>query len=89
MPLRAVFLHQGSGKGPRLRPTGRSVSGTWMHLQYEPFLWLGHGWSGNGMLSNMNVVIVWAWMFWRWDTLEDEHAYGFGMDALVIRRSRA
>ena len=32
IPLRAVFLHQGSQKGHRLRPTGRSVSGIWMHL---------------------------------------------------------
>ena len=26
-------------------------------------LWLGLGWSGNGMLSNMNVIILRAWMF--------------------------
>ena len=32
VPLRAVFLHQGSWEGHRLRPTGRNVSGTWMHL---------------------------------------------------------
>ena len=32
VPLHAVFLHQGSGKGPRLCPTWRNVSGTWMHL---------------------------------------------------------
>ena len=37
VPLRAVFLHQGSYKGHRLRPTGCSVSGTWMHLQYERY----------------------------------------------------
>ena len=27
-------------------------------------VWLGLGWSSNGVLSNMNVLIVWAWMFW-------------------------
>ena len=41
VPLRAVFLHQGSRKGHRLRPTGRSVSGTWMHVQYEHCYGLG------------------------------------------------
>ena len=67
VPLRGKggVSHQGSRKGHRLRPTGRSVSGTWMHLQYECYLLLlGHGWSGNGMLSSMTVVIVSAWMFW-------------------------
>ena len=64
VPLRVVFLHQGSRKGHRPRPTGRSVSGSWMHLQYERYYGLGMEWSGNGMLSNMNVIIVWTWMFW-------------------------
>ena len=32
VPLRAVFVHQGSRKGHRLRPTGRGFDGTWMHL---------------------------------------------------------
>ena len=41
VPLRAVFLHQGSRKAHRLRPTGRSVSGTWMHLPYERYYSLG------------------------------------------------
>ena len=41
VPLCEVFLHQGSRKGHRLRPTGRSVSGTWMHLQYEHYYGLG------------------------------------------------
>ena len=41
VPLRAVFLHQGSRKGHRLRPTGHSVSGTWMHLKYERHYGLG------------------------------------------------
>ena len=57
VPLCAVFLHQGSRKGHRLRPTGRSVS--W----YLRLLWPGHEWSGNGMLSNMSVLIIWARMF--------------------------
>ena len=39
--LLEVFLHQGSRKGHRLRPTGRSVYGTWMHLQYERSYGLG------------------------------------------------
>ena len=39
--LCAVFWHQGSQKGHRLRPTGRSVSGAWMHLQYERNYGLG------------------------------------------------
>ena len=30
-PLRAVFLHQGFRKGHTLRPTGRSIPGTWRH----------------------------------------------------------
>ena len=38
--LRALFSHQGSRKGHRLRPTGLSVSGTWLHLQYERY----YGW---------------------------------------------
>ena len=33
VPLRVVFLHQGSREGHKLRPTGRNVSGTWMHLK--------------------------------------------------------
>ena len=47
VPLSAVFLHQCSRKGHRLCPTGRIVSGTWMHVQ-QTFLWLGHGWSSKG-----------------------------------------
>ena len=39
--LRAVVLHQDSRKGHRLRPTGRSVSGTWMQFQYEYYYDLG------------------------------------------------
>ena len=82
VPLRVVFLHQGSWEGHRLRPTGRNLSGTWMHLQHKHvyglgldglimgcsrtlrFLWFGHGCSGNAILSNMNVILVWAGMLW-------------------------
>ena len=32
VPLRVAVLHQGSWEGHGLRPTGRNVSGTWMHL---------------------------------------------------------
>ena len=39
--LRAMLLHQGSRKGHRPRPTGRSVSGTCMHSQYECYSDLG------------------------------------------------
>ena len=41
VPLRTVFLHQGSRTGHRLRPTGHSVLITWMHLQYERYHALG------------------------------------------------
>ena len=35
VPRCAVLMHKGSRKGHRHGPTGRSVPGTWMHLQYE------------------------------------------------------
>ena len=41
VPPRAGFLPQGSRKGHRLRPTGRSVSRTSVHLQYERYDGLG------------------------------------------------
>ena len=41
VPLRAVSLHQSSWKAHRLRPTMRSISVTWMHLQYERYHGLG------------------------------------------------
>ena len=41
VPLRAVFVHQGSGEGHRHRPTERNVSGIWMHLQHKRFCGLG------------------------------------------------
>ena len=43
VPLRAVFLHEGSRKGHRRRPTGRSVSGTLMHLSHKRLYGLGMG----------------------------------------------
>ena len=54
-------------------------------LATRTLFWLGHGWSGNGMLWNMNVIIVWAFLVMG--TLEHEHHYGLGMDALVAGRS--
>ena len=66
VPLRAVFLHQGSWKGHSLPSTGCSASGTWTHIQHERYYGLGMDglvMGGNGMLSNMNFVMVWAWMF--------------------------
>ena len=48
-----------------------STSSPWsQHFWYLDALalltlfWLGHGWSGNGMLSSMNIIIVWAKIFW-------------------------
>ena len=52
------------------------------------FLWFGHGCSGHRMQSNMNVLMVWAWVLWSSDAVEHECSYGLGMDALVIGCSR-
>ena len=41
-----------------------------------------------GMQSNMNTIMVWAWMLWSSDAVEHGHYYGLGMDALVIGRSQ-
>ena len=35
------------------------------------------------MLLVMEVVIVLAWMLWKWDALQDELDHDFDMDALV------
>ena len=67
VPLRAVFLHQCSRKGHRLCPTGRVVSCTWMHVQQPFFMawaWMDMDGLVRGMLLNMDVTLVWAWMFW-------------------------
>ena len=41
-------------------------------------LWFGHGCFGNGMLSGMDVIMVWAWMLWEWDALRNGRHYGLG-----------
>ena len=33
------------------------------------------------MQSNMNVIMVWAWMLWSPDAVEHERYYGLGVDA--------
>ena len=40
--------------------------------------------SSNGVLSNMNVLMVCVWMFWYWDNREHESHSCLGRDALVI-----
>ena len=40
------------------------------------------------MQSNMNVVMVWAWMLWSSDAVKHERYYALGMDTLVIGCSR-
>ena len=45
---------------------------------------MGHGCSGHRMQSNMNVIMLWAWMLWSSDAVEHERYYDLGMDALVI-----
>ena len=64
VPLQGVLLHQGSRKGHRLRPTGPSCSWYLDAPEIRTLLSLGHGWCCNGVLSNINVIILWAWMFW-------------------------
>ena len=44
VPPRVVFLHQGSRKGHRLRPSGRSVSGAWMHNANAIMAWAWMVW---------------------------------------------
>ena len=53
--------------------------------QTRTCLWFGHGCSGHRMQSDTNMLMVWAWMLWSSDAVRHEHAYGLGMDALVIR----
>ena len=56
---------RGYRKGHRLRPAGRSVSGTWMHLQYEHYYGLGmNGLVMGRTLWNVNVITIWVWLFW-------------------------
>ena len=40
------------------------------------------------MRSNMNIVVVWAWMLWSSDAIEHERSHGLGMDALAIGCTR-
>ena len=50
--------------------------------------WFGYGCCGNPKSSNMDVVMVPAWMLWYWEALENGCYYRCGMDALVIRKAR-
>ena len=60
VPLRALFFASGV-------PERTWASSHWAQCFWfldapaiRTLLWLGHGWSGNGMLSNMNVILAWA-----------------------------
>ena len=35
------------------------------------------------MQSNTNIIMVWPWMLWSSDAVENERSHGLGMDALV------
>ena len=83
VPLRGGFCIRVPGEDIDFAPLGAMFL-VLDALVTQPFLWLGFGWSSNGVLSNMNVAIVRACMFWQWDTLEHERHYGLGRDALVI-----
>ena len=48
----------------------------------------GHGCSGHRMQSNMDVLMVRAWVLWSSDAVEHERSYGLGMGAVVIGCSR-
>ena len=41
------------------------------------------------MQSNMNVVMVWAWMLWTSDAVDNERSHGLGVDALVHPRMQS
>ena len=47
-----------------------------------------HGLSAHGMESNMQVIMMWAWMLWSPYAVEHERYYGMGIYALVIVWSR-
>ena len=38
--------------------------------------------------SNMNILMVWAWMLWSSDAVKPERYCALGMDALDIGRSQ-
>ena len=38
--------------------------------------------------SNMNILMVWAWMLWSSDAVKHERCYGLGLNVLVIGRSQ-
>ena len=57
----------------------------------EDYDFSNYGYCGLGAVpwsSNMDIIMVWAWMLWSSDAVKQERYYGLGMDALVIRCSR-
>ena len=74
VPLGAVYLVLGctcntNAYGLGMGGLVMGCSRTWTPLLFR------HGCSGNGMLSNMNVIMVWAGMLWQWDVLENDAVF--------------